>query len=555
MTFLDFLETLVRASNELYAQEIRERVFPKLLSAEELEVAFVTNAAIGAAGSAEDAALDDDHDGDRCGLGVNAKPLFDKFVETLSPVAQGLAQLLFKTHTSIWGREFLMIAQAELQNTTFQFNFAELFKDAKDKDKAKEKATLEVPELREACQGWIHLTSAQPKRLEDKESAIGDIDRALRKASKADEAAEEEEDKIRTATTINLEQCLRSSFKVYALETPSYSNDNLNAWWREAKSEMSKPEKSRKTLFLLSAELFPGHALQHTPDTFRGVIGGIDKEFKQALAWMFKARTPTDIVVVSDGRSESARRQIRKEFETEFEQGFTELWLIYEGESALGRDPRNPKRKLAWSGVHNEVLFASLSSATKGQRKCVSREVFTRCGESTNYSKSYTGIQSRTLEEIPRLTAQDKAKILGSAAIGAFNRDRVAKDVDAKGHPLFWSEWKPISLYTALCRDFDVTDVVDLGMGSGAAGIGALCQQCSYIGLRYNDLRKFWVWRFIQQCLLALVSDGKAKVDADIVAKVKQYFQRAVTAARQWLPPGADRVVLVKGNDDSDMEE
>ena len=214
-----------------------------------------------------------------------------------------------------------------------------------------------------------------------------------------------------------------------------------------------------------------------------------------------------------------------------------------------------PKRKLARSGVHNEILFASLSSATKGQRKCVSREAFTRCGESTNYSKSYTGIQSRTLDEIPRLTAQDKAKILGSAAIGAFNRDRVAKDVEAKGHPLFWSEWKPIALHIALYRDFDVTNVVDLRMGSGAAGIASLYQQCGYIGLCYNDLHKCWNWRLIQQCFLALVSDGKAKVDEDAGAKVKQYFQRAVTTARQWLPAGADRVVMVKGDDDSDMEE
>ena len=232
MACVDFLETLVRASSDLYAEEILEKVFPKLLTVEELEVAFVTHADVGAAGSAEDAALDDDPDGDRCGLGVNAKPLFDKFVETLSPAAQGLAQLLFKTHTSIWGREFLKIAEAELQRVPFQFT--ELFKDAKAKDhKAKDKAPLEaqVPELREACQGWIRLTSAQPKRLEDKESAIGDIDRALQKASKAGEAADEEEDNIRTQTTIFLEQRLRNYFKVYALETSSYSTACAREQW------------------------------------------------------------------------------------------------------------------------------------------------------------------------------------------------------------------------------------------------------------------------------------------------------------------------------------
>ena len=59
----------------------------------------MTNAAIGAAGSAEGVAVDDDPDGDTCGLGLKAQPLFHSFVETLSPAAQGLAHLLSKnTH-------------------------------------------------------------------------------------------------------------------------------------------------------------------------------------------------------------------------------------------------------------------------------------------------------------------------------------------------------------------------------------------------------------------------------------------------------------------------
>ena len=85
------------------------------------------------------------------------------------------------------------------------------------------------------------------------------------------------------------------------------------------------------------------------------------------------------------------------------------LWVVYEGESCLGRDPRNPKRKLAWSGTHNEIRFVSRPSAIMGQRKIVSHEVFTKCGESTNYSKSYTVVQNKTLEDIPRFTVDDKA--------------------------------------------------------------------------------------------------------------------------------------------------
>ena len=94
---------------------------------------------------------------------------------------------------------------------------------------------------------------------------------------------------------------------------------------------------------------------------------------------------------------------IRKGFEAELEYAF---WASH--------DPRNPKRKLAWSGTHNEFRFVSRPSAIMGQRKIVSHEVFTKCGESTNYSKSYTVVQNRTLEEIPRFTVDDKATSLGT---------------------------------------------------------------------------------------------------------------------------------------------
>ena len=96
-----------------------------------------------------------------------------------------------------------------------------------------------------------------------------------------------------------------------------------------------------------------------------------------------------------------------------------ELWIVYDDESCLGRDPRNPKRKFQWSGNDVEVLFVALPSGIRGKRKVINRELFMKCGESTtNYSRSYTGVKTRALEGIPRLTTEDKARILGESAIG-----------------------------------------------------------------------------------------------------------------------------------------
>ena len=52
----------------------------------------------------------------------------------------------------------------------------------------------------------------------------------------------------------------------------------------------------------------------------------------------------------------------------------------------------------------------------------------------------------------------------------------------------FWSEWKPISLYMTSCSDFEVTDVVDSSIGSGAVAICALCDQCHDVELVFRRL-------------------------------------------------------------------
>ena len=333
-----------------------------------------------------------------------------------------------------------------------------------------------------------------------------------------------------------LDQCLRNCCKLYALESPKYTESNLNAAWHEAKSWQQTDSRSRTTLFLLSAELFPGHASIHSPDMFKE-IGHIDMELYKTIAWMLKQRNQTDIVVVSDGRSDSARSEIRKAyaaFEREVCEAvdFLELWIVYDDEPWLGRDPRNPKRKFQWSGNDVEVLFVALPSGIRGKRKVINREL------STNYSRSYTGVKTRALEGIPRLTTEDKARILGESAIGdcIFSQERVQRDVDSKGHPLFWCERKPISMYIALFGDFEVTDVIDLSIGSGAAAIGAQYKQCQYFGVCYNNNHMFWVRRLLRESFLNLVADGSINVDRAIVKNVKQYFQHNVLESRQWRP-------------------
>ena len=86
---------------------------------------------------------------------------------------------------------------------------------------------------------------------------------------------------------------------------------------------------------------------------FMGVIWNIDRDFKTAIAWMLKQREQTGM-------------EIRTEFDAELEYAF---WASH--------DPRNPKRKLAWSGTHNEFRFVSRPSAI-ARGECTVVQIGTR---------------------------------------------------------------------------------------------------------------------------------------------------------------------------------
>ena len=69
---------------------------------------------------------------------------------------------------------------------------------------------------------------------------------------------------------------------------------------------------------------------------------------------MIVTKKDADAVVVSDGRSDVARRQLREVFAQSLGDGYAELWIIYDMETSLHQDVRNPKRKLAWSCANQE---------------------------------------------------------------------------------------------------------------------------------------------------------------------------------------------------------
>ena len=132
------------------------------------------------------------------------------------------------------------------------------------------------------------------------------------------------------------------------------------------------------------------------------------------------------------------------------------------------------------------------------------------------------------------------------------------KEVKENGHPLFWGEWKPVSLYSTWINDFAVTDIVDMTPGSGAACLAAIYASAQYTAFCHNSTHQKWLQDLISRMFVAIVLDGSVKAEAELVKHVQTYLQRAAEAARGMLPKKTSALAFgdsfVGDNDSADEE-
>lgn len=562
LTFLEFIGAMVRNSSEKHAEEVRDLVLPKMLTAISFmrEFAPLKPSAFGAEGGVEDSKETDD-EGSLLGLAQATNETYQKFRETVQPASKLAADLLFKTHTGAFDADFQAIACEELKNSSFSFQWADLVTLATDPKNLSK--GLELSSLQAACKKWVQAAGATPTAV-DPGAAIGEADRVL---SAVVDHGSEDGDALRQKTITKLSESMKKFATLGHVENGEYEAFAFTKLIAQMKA--SRPTKGdgppgssegirakappTRTLYVASAELFGPHNKTHDPDSFRGMIGGISTEFREVVKWLSSCKAGNDVVLVTDGRSDEMRKDLRKLFEP---LSPTELWTIYDMEGSLNTDVRNPKRKVAWSCANMESVFAFLPLDNKSKNKLVARDTFTKCGESTNFSRSYSGVPFRNLKEIPRVTPEMKQSILGQAAVGAFEKARVQAEVQERGHPLFWGEWKPVALAASWIRDFEATEVVDLTPGTGAFFIASVFNNVHYFGICHNEAHEKWLRSLTERMFVAMVADKKVDIEPEVFSNVRKYLQRAIGAAQQLLPQrSAAFEEIVNVADDSDEAE
>ena len=119
-----------------------------------------------------------------------------------------------------------------------------------------------------------------------------------------------------------------------------------------------------------------------------------------------------------------------------------ELWVAYAGLTGGSNDPREPKRRVAFSENCRECVSVGLP-VPKRVIKIKPRSCFSAGGETTTHSQTYSPVPKRTLESLPRLKASEKQSMIRNE-IEELPESKAFNDVATTGHALFWSEAKTV---------------------------------------------------------------------------------------------------------------
>jgi hypothetical protein len=290
-------------------------------------------------------------------------------------------------------------------------------------------------------------------------------------------------------------------------------------------------EKNRYTAVVLCADTFNMSHMTQTENLHRIPVP-LTPDLPLLLGWLgMHGKGENVIILMLDGRSRSCRRKFEAFIDDHFGDPtrHAEVWITYAG-AQQSTDPREAKRKVAFSDTKQEMLLAGFP-VSKTKLKSKERSHYTACGEHTTHNLTYSAVQPRYLETLPRVSSADKERIVGGPIkpVAA----KLAEQVK-HGQPLFWQEYNTVELLSNLLHDFDVGRVFDLSPGSGTVAVAALHNDIGYEGVGVNEAHCEWLENLLDRIAVGFLADDKRKsCSAELCADISKYFATAVLDARR----------------------
>ena len=386
--------------------------------------------------------------------------------------------------------------------------------------------------------------------------------------------ADEKEDKEKLAAAIKELRRKIVTFKelpvIGGASGAAYEPAQMAKIWNDLLfgHKFTKGNASNRAL-IFSSELFPPNIAKHGVKTsLNAPIEASGAEMKRVLEFMAAKRSKDDVVLFFDGRSRLCRRTFEA-VEDKFvgpNHTIAELYLVF---TPPGKecDARVPKREISLSRNTTETVYVSLP-IQRTKIKVQSRAEFNNCGEQLTSATTYTGVDMRWLEELPRMDYETKESTLGVAASGAVKNPAAQKDLDENGHPFSWCETKPVLIWQHLMDHLGITHIVDFTPGSGALAIAASGAGLKYEGIAGNEAHKKWLDQILDRAVFYLcdTKEGRAGLGADAVLgkeeeigdKMKHFFHPILMEAKRFMEPrdkNDDGEEAVDNGEDSDDVE
>ena len=120
LAFCQYIQGMLATNTDVFANDMRDKVWPKMSTAQ----LFVQSFDQGKARAADGA---EDDDGVCSGLTASTNDAFETFLQQLQPLSQGIATILADVHRGSYDDDVLEIASAEVRSGTFSFAWQDLF--------------------------------------------------------------------------------------------------------------------------------------------------------------------------------------------------------------------------------------------------------------------------------------------------------------------------------------------------------------------------------------------------------------------------------------------
>ena len=268
-------------------------------------------------------------------------------------------------------------------------------------------------------------------------------------------------------------------------------------------------------VFLFSAEMFTES--RTSPWTNPGEF---DKAAGPLLDFLLAQTGPADILVLMDGRSKSWRRELDKLAERA--RHLTEVWLVYQNTPRLGR-------KVSFGSDNREVALLSMP-VSRTMLPCKDRKEYVGAGETSTHDTTYTGVEPMAWGSMPKVTKEDKAKILGFEP--QYPR---AKLFDCSvGSPLWWQERKTPTFWKVFLANLDAKMVFDATPGAGSAGRAAMELGITYTCMAKNAEHNSWLQNvFDRAAMQVMMQNGSPLFEQDLSTCIGEHFKDVLDQLHQ----------------------